>query len=72
MTTSINSRADAVKAVGELLEDLRKNPDAWENPTLERYLEALQAWLEDSTGEQDSPPSWDLIVRMLKAARIYE
>lgn len=69
---SATNRADAVKAIGELLDDLRKNPNAWENPTLDRYLEAMQAWLEDSGRQQDEPPSWDLIVRMLKAARIYE
>ena len=69
---SITNRADAVTAIGELLDDLKRNVGSWENPTLEHYLEAIQAWLEDSARDQDEPPSWDLVVRMLKAAKIYE
>lgn len=66
------SRSDVVKIIDELLLDLRENPDSWENPTLERYLEAMGRWIEDMGRKQDDPPSWEYIIDILEAARIYE
>jgi len=31
---SVTNRADVVKTIDELLDELRNNPHAWENPTL--------------------------------------
>jgi hypothetical protein len=66
------TRTDALKAIDELLADLKNDPDSWENPTLDRYLDAMHAWLKDSAKTKDEPPSWELIINMLKAARVYE
>ncbi len=68
----MKTRDDAVQAIHQLLADLKENPDSWENPTLERFLEAMAAWLEDSGKKHSEPPSWDLIAEMLQAAKIYE
>jgi hypothetical protein len=68
----MKTRDDAVKAIRDLLLDLKNNPDDWENPTLERYLDAMSAWLESSGRKHNQPPSWDLIVDMVEAAKIYE
>ena len=48
----IQTREDLVAFVRALLADLVENADKaeWENPTLERYLEALAAWTEDLDG----------------------
>jgi hypothetical protein len=53
--------------------------ESWENETLDRYLEALAAWLADSPGyfanrgeAVPEEPSWMLIANMLAAARTYE
>lgn len=68
----MKTREDAIAAVRDLLVDLKENPESWENPTLDRYLEALGAWLEAAGKKQDQSPTWDLIVDMLEAAKIYE
>jgi len=52
--------------------DLLANSDGWENATLERYLEAMRAWLKATVRIEKPAPSWDLIIRMLEAAKIYE
>ena len=53
--------------------------DDWENPTLDRYLEALAAWIHDMPGyfknqhiEEPREPSWRLVATILHAAKTYE
>jgi hypothetical protein len=40
------TRVDATNVVLVMLEDVRKHPGSWENPTLDRFLEALAASME--------------------------
>ncbi len=68
----MKTRADALQTIRQLLTQLKDNPDSWENPSLDRYLDGMAAWLEDSGKKQDQPPSWDLIIQMLEAGKIYE
>ncbi len=68
----MKTRDDTVQTVRRLLIQLKDDPDSWENPTLDRYLEGMAAWLEDSGKKNDQPPSWDLVIQMLEAAKIYE
>jgi hypothetical protein len=75
----IATKAELVEFVRALAEDLTANRERWENPTLDRYLDALAAWLEDSDGyyrNQGRPvpaePSWRDVADMLMAASIYE
>ena len=77
--TSIGSREDFVAFVKALSKDLRDNPAAWENGNLERFLEALGAWVEDMDGyylNQGKPvpkqPDWKVAGDMLMAAKMYE
>jgi hypothetical protein len=80
LAETINTRQDLAEFIQALLEDLKANQEEWENPQLERYLEALAAWTKDMDGYfrnvQGHPapeqPTWRLIGRMLIAARIYE
>ena len=44
---SIETRQDLARFVNLLRQDLANNADAWENPTLDRYLEALAGWIAD-------------------------
>jgi hypothetical protein len=76
---SIKTRKDLAAFVHELLHHLRMNPGEWENQTLESYLEALAAWVEDCDGfyanrgetvPQD--PSWKFLGEALLAAKVYE
>lgn len=75
----VRSRADLAKFILQLRDDLVSNPDSWENPDLERYLEALGAWTADMDGwfanrgdNEPAQPSWSLVAHMLYAAVIYE
>ena len=62
----------ALDTLDQLLRELHEAPHDWENPTLPRYLEAMRAWLEAMDRQQPLEPSWELISRMLRAAKIYE
>ena len=75
----VSSHVDAARIVSQMLNDLRTHPDDWENPTLERFLEALAASLESLPGnyahrDEQSPaqPSWKLFAEMLVKASGYE
>jgi hypothetical protein len=68
----MKTRENVVTSIRNLLADLKENPSTWENPTLDRYLDSMAAWLEDSGKTSAQPPSWDLIIEMLEAAKIYE
>jgi hypothetical protein len=56
----------------ELRQDLRDNPGAWENHTLADYLEALQAWLEDTKEGAPAEPTWEFVAGLLGVGKIYE
>jgi predicted phosphoadenosine phosphosulfate sulfurtransferase len=60
-------------------QDLRGHPDAWENPTLDRFLGALTAVLEGMEsayhhrGETlPTEPTWRLFAEILVTASGYE
>jgi len=48
----------------------------WESPEIGRYLEAMGAFLEDSTEKSihkiDFIPSWSLFAQIMLAASVYE
>jgi hypothetical protein len=76
---STHSREDFVAFVGALHRDLRENPSAWGNVDLQRYLEALAAWVKDMDGYYRNngevapdQPDWKLAANMLLAAKMYE
>ncbi len=76
---SIQSREDFIIFVKNLLEDLHKNPEAWENKNLESFIRALAAWIEDMDGYYTNQGkaipqqiNWKFISDMLLAAKFYE
>ena len=76
---TISSRKDFVVFVRALSDSLRSSPNDWENTDLERFLDALAAWVQDMDGvfknRGESPPhtpDWKLVGEMLLAASIYE
>lgn len=68
----MKKREDAVRLLEALVENLQGHPDEWENPTLERYLEAMAAWLGSARVREIQEPSWELFCQALEAAKIYE
>jgi len=75
----VNSREDLIKFINQLRMDLQINKGKWENVTLEDYLEAMEAWVNDMDGyylniNQPLPtqPSWKTIADILYASSMYE
>lgn len=63
---------DVVQTLESLRDSLSRDRGSWENPTLERYLEAMAAWLDSHATAKVKEPSWELMCEMLEAAKIYE
>jgi hypothetical protein len=79
LVPTIKTRADFVRFVRALAENLDSAPDEWENPTLLTYLEALAAWTEDMDGYQHNRGEvmvesidWQTVANIFLAAKIYE
>ena len=75
----VNSHSDLAQIVQQMLSDLRAHPDEWENPTLDRFLDALAASLEGlpglyaNRGEQfPHAPTWKMFAGVLVTASGYE
>lgn len=74
-----SSRDDVSHVVRRMLDDLQAHPHAWENHTLERFLDALarcldaQPQLYTNLGEQyPATAEWRLFAEALVAATGYE
>jgi hypothetical protein len=73
-------RESFIRFVGLLREDFKLNSAAWENKTVDDFLEALGAYANDIQGYYDNTsqqinadiPSWKLFADILSGARIYE
>jgi len=75
----ISTNKDLADFIEKLRADLLTNPNDWENPTLERFLEAMEEWVRSmehfykNTGREMPPqPNWKMVADMLYAAKIYE
>lgn len=76
----VASREDVLQVLAQMRSDLAgAGASGWENPTLERFLEAFSGFLGDidgyfsSRGEQaPAQPSWSLLATLLVAATGYE
>jgi hypothetical protein len=75
----IQTRNDLALFIHHLVKDLRTHPERWENASLEAYLAALAAWVQDMEGyyrnrHEPTPhqPTWKHLGEILLAARIYE
>ena len=72
----IESREDLVAFIEALRKDLLTNQEAWENHTLDRFLEEMGAWVDDwhERAGVPLPPivNWKAFGCILMGARIYE
>ena len=76
---NVKSREDLIKFIDHLRSDLQANKGEWENISLEDYLEAMAAWINDMEGfylntNQPVPkqPSWKTFADILYASSMYE
>jgi len=68
--SNLSQRDELAVFVANLRSDLEENGKDWENVTLPDFLEAMQAWIEDS--DFSSEPRWRTIAKLLLAASRYE
>jgi hypothetical protein len=72
MSTTNPGVESAIVGLRKLREDLRTNPDAWQNHSLADYLEAIEAWLEATKERAPAQPSWEFVVGLFGVGKIYE
>jgi hypothetical protein len=79
MAEKIQTRDDLVLFINHLVQDLRTRPERWENASLDAYLAAIAAWVQDMEGyyrnRGETTPhhlTWKNVGEILLAARIYE
>ena len=77
--SQVSSHTDVAQVAERMLTDLRDHPAEWENPTLERFLDALAASLEGlpglyaNRGERfPESPTWKILAEALVMASGYE
>lgn len=75
----IQRRDDLGLFLHHRVRNLRTCPERWENPSLETYLTAIAAWVQDMDGYHGNrgetvpqQPTWKQIGEILLAASIYE
>ncbi len=75
----VKTKQDVVRFINALRKDLKNNKDEWQNWSLDDYLGAVEAWLNDSEGvvmnsgkAVEDLPKWELIATVLYSGKIYE
>jgi hypothetical protein len=77
---AVHSRENLLQVIAQMRDDLAgTGAHEWENPSLERFLEALQGFLSDIDGyyanrgqQPPAQPDWGLFAAALVAATGYE
>jgi hypothetical protein len=77
--SQVKSKKDLVDYIQKLRSDFAENADDWSNSDIASFLEALQAWINDSDGyyknqgvQPPKSPDWRFIALALSAAKSYE
>ena len=76
----VTDRQSFIKFLELLHADYLNNREEWENPDLDRFLEAMIAYAQDIQGYYTNTnqnvnaetPSWKVFADILKGAKIYE
>ena len=75
----VSTREDLAAFVHRMYLDFAAAPHKWENQTLDRFLEALSAWISASPNmwanhglPEPEQPDWAWVALALSAARYYE
>ena len=72
MNSTRSGAQSVIEGLRRLRDDFHANPDAWQNHTLDDYLEAIEAWLEATKDRAPEQPSWDFVLGLFEVGRIYE
>ena len=60
-----------------LIDDFRKNPQEWEQGSIDGYLDAMMTWIDDFSKCPNNDVNWEsidysIIARILYMGKIYE
>ena len=60
-----------------LVDDYRENPQEWEQGSIDGYLDAMMAWIDDFSKCKNNDIDWEkidysIIARILYMGKIYE
>ncbi|MGW9454252.1 DUF7660 family protein [Streptomyces sp. NPDC055632] len=79
MSDAIRTREDLAAFLRAAGQDISANPKDWKSNSLQQFVEAWGAWVEDCPGwfawRGDSvpeQPTWWLVGQMVMAAKVYE
>lgn len=79
LVVEIETRRDLIAFIDPLRHDIATDRDGWENPSTDRYLDAMAAWLDGPDDVlvqfgEDSPivPSWRSFGKKLLASNYSE
>jgi hypothetical protein len=75
----VASKEDLADFIDALKENFVANPSEWESATMDRFLDAMSAWVRSmdnyylNAGKAPViSPSWSVFAEILAAAKIYE
>ena len=75
----VENKDTFLKFMELLAKDFETNPQKWESPTIDSYLEAIQSWVEDMDGYymntgQELPKdiNWNFVATLFYVGKIYE
>jgi hypothetical protein len=79
LVKKVESKDDFIRFLDALRNDLKSNPNEWENNDLNSYLNAMKAWTVDMEGyfknqgiELPVSIPWNVFANVLLAAKMYE
>lgn len=75
LAEQVHDQASFHVFIQALINDREQDPQhapTWQNDTIASYLEAAQAWSQDSDQEQGAPNPWQYLARFLYAGKVYE
>lgn len=73
----VKSKSDFVEFIYQMLNELKHNPNEWENVTLENYLDAIARYIEDTNDDssavgEDKEQLWATIAFLNYVGSRYE
>ena len=76
---NVKTRLDLADFISALREDLSRNSQEWENPTLDQFLFAMENWMrakdhrfKNGAREASTDPTWKTFADILMASTLYE
>ncbi len=69
---NVNNKDSFIEFLKALSKDSNENKNAWENMTIEDYLESIAAWTEDSSDTLNKGFDYKTAAILFYAGKIYE